>query len=48
MTIEDLQNDEVLCWRGDRLLAMGLDPVPAFDIARTLLDLHQLEGLLGR
>jgi len=48
MTIEDLQNDEVLCWREDRLLAMGFDPVPAFDIARTILDLHQLEDLLGR
>jgi hypothetical protein len=48
MTTEDLRSNEVLSWREDRLLAMGFDPVPAFDIAHTILDLHQLEDLLGR
>jgi hypothetical protein len=41
-------NDKVLSWREDRLLAMGFDPVRALDIARTILDVHQLEDLLGR
>jgi hypothetical protein len=48
MTSGDIQNDKVLSWREDRLLAMGFDPVRAFDIACTILDLHQLEDLLGR
>lgn len=48
MTIEGLRNDEVLSWREDRLLAMGFDSERAYDIARSTLDLHQLEDLLGR
>jgi hypothetical protein len=48
VTIEDLQNTEVLSWREDRLLTMGFDPVGAYQVARTTLDLHELEHLLGR
>ena len=47
MTIEDLQDSEVLWWREKRLVAMGLDPEWASDIARTTLDLYELEHLLG-
>jgi hypothetical protein len=47
MTIEDLQDSEVLWWREKRLVAMGFDPTRASDIARTTLDLHELEHLLG-
>jgi hypothetical protein len=48
VTIKDLQNAEVLCWRERRLLGMGFDPELAYDAARTTLDLHELERLLGR
>jgi hypothetical protein len=48
VTIEDLQNAEVLSWRELRLLGMGFDPERAYEIARTILDLHELERLLGR
>ena len=47
MTIEDLQNDEVLSWRR-RLVTMGFDPERASEIAQTTLDLYELEHLLGR
>jgi hypothetical protein len=48
VTIEDLQNAEVLSWREQRLLRMGFDPERAHEVARTNLDLHELEPLLGR
>jgi hypothetical protein len=48
MTIEDLQNSEVLSWRQERLVTMGFDPERASDIAQTTLDLYELEHLLGR
>jgi hypothetical protein len=48
VTTEDLKNVEVLSWREQRLLTMGLDPEPAYDVARTTLDLHALEHLLMR
>jgi hypothetical protein len=48
MTIEDLQNSEVLSWRRERLVTMGFDPGRASEIARTTLDLYELEHLLGR
>jgi hypothetical protein len=47
MTIEDLGNNEVLSWRERRLVAMGFDPERACEIARTTLDLYELEHLLG-
>jgi hypothetical protein len=48
MTIEDLQNYEVLSWRRWRLVTMGFDPERASEIAQTTLDLYELEHLLGR
>jgi hypothetical protein len=48
MTIEDLQNKEVLAWRQKRLVTMGFDPEHASTIAQTTLDLYELEHLLGR
>lgn len=48
MTIEDLQNNEVLSWREQRLVTMGIDPERASELARTTLDLYELEHLLGR
>jgi hypothetical protein len=48
MTIEDLGNKEVLSWREQRLVMLGFDPEPASEVARTTLDLHELEHLLGR
>jgi hypothetical protein len=48
VTIEDLQNNEVLSWRQKRLVTMGFDPEHASEIARTTLDLYELEYLLGR
>jgi hypothetical protein len=48
MTIEDLQNNEVLSWRQTRLATMGFEPEHASEIARTTLDLYELEHLLGR
>ena len=48
MTIEDLQNDEVLSWRRWRLVTMGFDLERASEIAQTTLDLYELEHLLGR
>ncbi len=48
MTVEDLQNSEVLSWREKRLMTMGFDPEWASEIAGTTLDLYELEHLLGR
>jgi hypothetical protein len=48
MTIEDLQNSEVLSWRQKRLVTMGFEPEHASEIAQTTLDLYELEHLLGR
>jgi hypothetical protein len=48
VTIEDLENNEVLAWREQRLATMGFEPSWAHDIARTMLDVHALEHLLGR
>jgi hypothetical protein len=48
MTIEDLQNTDVLSWREQRLVMLGFDPERASEVARTTLDLHELEHLLGR
>jgi hypothetical protein len=48
MTIEDLGNKEVLSWRERRLVMMGFDPERASEVARTTLDLHELEHLVGR
>jgi hypothetical protein len=48
MTIEDLQNNEVHLWRQKRLVTMGFDPEQASEVARTTLDLYELEYLLGR
>jgi hypothetical protein len=48
MTIEDLQNNEVLSWRQKRLVTMGFEPEHASEIAQTTLDLYELEHLLGR
>jgi hypothetical protein len=48
MTIEDLGNKEVLSWREQRLVMLGFDPERASEVARTTLDLHELEHLLGR
>jgi hypothetical protein len=48
VTIEDLENVEVLCWRQQRLVQMGFDPERAYDVAQTTLDLYELEYLLGR
>lgn len=47
MTIEDLQNSEVLSWREDRLVTMGFDPGRARELAQTILDLHELEHLIA-
>jgi hypothetical protein len=44
MTIEDLQNNEMLSSRQKRLVTMGFDP----EIAQTTLGLYELEHLLGR
>jgi hypothetical protein len=48
MTIEDLGNKEVLSWREQRLVMLGFDPERASEVARTTLDLYELEHLLGR
>jgi Family of unknown function (DUF5946) len=40
MTIEDLENSEVLSWREKRLMTMGFDPERASEIAGTTLDLY--------
>ena len=48
MTLEDLQDAEVLSWREHRLMAMGVHPERVYDAARTTLDLHELEHLLRR
>jgi len=48
MTMEDLQNSDVLYWREDRLVTMGFDPGRAYELARTILDIHELEHLLAR
>jgi hypothetical protein len=47
VTIEDLQNTDVLAWREDRLRTMGFDPLRAYEVARTTLDLHELEHCSG-
>jgi hypothetical protein len=48
MTIEDLGNTEVLSWRERRLVMMGFDSERASEVARTMLDLHELEHLVER
>jgi hypothetical protein len=48
MTIEDLGNNEVLSWRERRLVMMGFDPERASEVARTTVDLYELEHLVGR
>jgi hypothetical protein len=48
VTIEDLRDAEVLTWREQRLLAMGFDRRRAYDVARTTLDLYEIEDLPAR
>jgi hypothetical protein len=48
VTIEDLQNNEVLRWREKPLVTMGFDPEQASESARTILALYELEHLLER
>ena len=48
MTLEDLENIEVISWRELRLVSMGLGWERAYEIARTTVDLYELERLLER
>jgi hypothetical protein len=48
MTIENLQNSEVLSWREERLVTMKFDPEQPSGIAWTSLDLYEPEHLLRR